>query len=288
MAAAITRLPNELLLHIFTYLSLKSLIASYGVCRLWRQLLPAATILPNRLALFRLYLEVVSSPCFPMTRPWTLKSLEPFDREAYVSTLLEQHNYLPEAFRLWVLEWPALAVFGCVWPGLPSINIISDFADGFEKLWGCNWMCTGQVSTLWLDTDPAARIPKMEVIPALLVRSYDGRYNTWLVLDKRKGVRDKVYILEGEELWKEEVEEEDDDEESYENWIEFQRAMWKGIEKEAAAAIDEQKERKRDPPSHLLGDGSGSIPAHPWVRGQARASPRVAFKRVEQCAKEVL
>jgi hypothetical protein len=278
MAAAITRLPNEILLHIFTYLSLKSLIASYGVCGLWRQLLPAATILPNRLALFRLYLEVVSSPCFPKTRPWTLKSLKPFDREVYVATLLEQHNYLPEAFRLWVLEWPALAVFGCVWPGLPSINIIYDFSDGFEKLWGCNWLCTGQVSTLQFDTDPAARTPKMEVIPALLARSCDGGYNTWLVLDKRESVRDKVFIIEGEVLWGEE--EEDDEDESYENWIEFQRGMWRGIEK-AAAAIDEQQERKRDPPSHLLGDGSGSIPARPWVRGQARAVPRTAFKRVE-------
>jgi len=231
--AAINHIPFELLLHVFSYLTLKSLITSHGVCRRWRQLIPSANVLPTRRTLFQLYLEIVSSPYFPQTRPWTLAKLIPFDREAYVAALLAQHNYLPEAFRLWVLEWPARVVFGCVWPGLPSINISDDVADNIEKFWGRNRLCTAQVSDMiWVHrkTNDSASIQR-EHMPGLLVRSSYNEH-TWLMLDEREGKRDKVYeladsptVIRGEG---------DDYDVVHANWIEFQRATWARIERAAS------------------------------------------------------
>jgi F-box-like len=274
MSAAINRLPNELLLRIFCYLTLKSLIASYGVCQLWRQLIPSSDILPNRHALFLLYLEVVSSPYFARSRPWTLKKLKPLDRDAYVNTLLEQHNYLPEAFHLWVLEWPARAVFGCLWPGLPSIHTDYEVGDGIERLEGCNWLCSGQVSALTA-RDDTSTAPD-ERIPGLLVRSSCNGY-TWLMLDEREWLRDKVFQVEDTIIWKE-VDEEDI---IHENWIEFQKAMWRRIEK--AAASEGERTRAR-PASGLLSGTTGPyrIPGRPWVRGQRSATKRDGFHDREE------
>lgn len=172
-------------------------------------------------------------PYFPQTRPWTLAKLIPFDREAYVAALLAQHNYLPEAFRLWVLEWPARVVFGCVWPGLPSINISDDVADDIEKFWGRNRLCTAQVSDMiWVHrkTNDSASIQR-EHMPGLLVRSSYNEH-TWLILDEREGKRDKVYeladsptVIRGEG---------DDYDVVHANWIEFQRATWARIERAAS------------------------------------------------------
>jgi hypothetical protein len=265
MPADINHFPNELLLRIFSYLTLKSLITSYGVCQHWRQLVPTSPILPTRHALFRLYLDVISSPDFLRTRPWTLAKLQPFDRDAYVTKLLEQHEYLPEAFHLWVLEWPARAVFGCLWPGLPSIEIDDDVEDGVERLGGCNRLCIAQVSVMtWLRRDPnaAARSILEDLMPALLVRSSINGY-TWLMLDEREGKRDKVYQI-AESVSVIRGEDGDDFDIVHENWIDFQRAMWKGIEK--AAAFKGERRRGQPPSGRLTrGGGPSKFPARAWV-----------------------
>ncbi|KAJ7075725.1 hypothetical protein B0H15DRAFT_649676 [Mycena belliarum] len=105
--------PNEILLHIFPHMPLKSLIAAYGVSKLWRHLAPLAEIIPPRRGLLDLYFNIMESPIFERTRPWLLDNLRPFNREAYIEALLAQHDYLPDDFRIWILEWPAKAVIAC-------------------------------------------------------------------------------------------------------------------------------------------------------------------------------
>ncbi|KAJ7825459.1 hypothetical protein B0H13DRAFT_1918618 [Mycena leptocephala] len=41
------------------------------------------------------------------------------DQQAYIDALLDQQAYLPDDFRIWILEWPAKAAIACCWPGLP-------------------------------------------------------------------------------------------------------------------------------------------------------------------------
>ncbi|KAJ6470223.1 hypothetical protein C8R47DRAFT_760191 [Mycena vitilis] len=41
-------------------------------------------------------------------------------RQTYIDALLDQHNEVPDEFRLWILEWPKRAAINCLWPGLPD------------------------------------------------------------------------------------------------------------------------------------------------------------------------
>ncbi|KII94394.1 hypothetical protein PLICRDRAFT_426471 [Plicaturopsis crispa FD-325 SS-3] len=115
----ISDLPPELLLEIFAHLPhLKSLIAAQGVSRDWRRLLPLSNIRPARRALLELYMHAVNSPSFLATRATILPHVVPFDREAYLENLCYTPDTLPEQFRLWILEWPARATIGRLWPGV--------------------------------------------------------------------------------------------------------------------------------------------------------------------------
>jgi hypothetical protein len=133
-------LPNETLLQIISHLPLKSLIASRGVDQLWRQFVAVADVDPARRGLLNLYLTIVNSPYFLQSRPWVLANLQSFDREAYIDSLLSQYPRLPEDFRLWILEWPARAVVGGAWPGLPFPSCHPDEADDIERFAGINWL----------------------------------------------------------------------------------------------------------------------------------------------------
>ncbi|KAF8816401.1 hypothetical protein BYT27DRAFT_7025857, partial [Phlegmacium glaucopus] len=91
----------------------QSLIASRGVCKEWRRLVPLADLNPHRRRLLDLFDTIINSSFFLQTRPWTVtgNNLQNFDRQ--------QHNKIPEEFRLWILEWPARVAVRCQWPGLP-------------------------------------------------------------------------------------------------------------------------------------------------------------------------
>ncbi|KAJ8487213.1 hypothetical protein ONZ45_g14419 [Pleurotus djamor] len=115
----ITTLPNELLLAIFGEFHLTTIVLASGVCRKWRDLLLVANIHPTRRALLNVFKKLIKEPWFLESRPWVLGNLSPFNRRAYVDALLEQHDYLPEEFKIWILEWPEKAAFGGIWPGLP-------------------------------------------------------------------------------------------------------------------------------------------------------------------------
>ncbi|KAJ7669398.1 hypothetical protein DFH06DRAFT_182904 [Mycena polygramma] len=135
-------IPPEVSLQIFPHLPLKALIAGEGVCRLWKHFISIAEINPTRRSLWMLYRKTVNDPLFLPTRPWLLDNLRSFDRQAYIDALLAQHNYIPEGFRLWILEWPARAVIACAWPGLPETYCGGppEGGDGIERIIGCNFL----------------------------------------------------------------------------------------------------------------------------------------------------
>ncbi|KAJ6627610.1 hypothetical protein B0H10DRAFT_2210121 [Mycena sp. CBHHK59/15] len=137
--AVIHDVPNEILLHFFPLFCLKSLIASRGVCKLWKQFVRLADIHSSRHGLLRLYKMLIRSPAFIQTRPWPLENLKPFDRQAYIDALLDQHNDLPEDFRIWILEWPAQATINCAWPGLPA-EYCTRTNEAIDRIEGFNWL----------------------------------------------------------------------------------------------------------------------------------------------------
>ncbi|KAJ7137638.1 hypothetical protein C8R46DRAFT_611477 [Mycena filopes] len=123
--------PPEISLQIFPHIHLKDLISVRGVCKRWMELVSLADIHPTRLALLKLYQKTVHDPLFLSTSKWTLENLRPFDREAYIDALLAQHNYIPDDFQFWILEWPARAAIACAWPGLPG-EYVHHGTDGIE------------------------------------------------------------------------------------------------------------------------------------------------------------
>ncbi|KAJ7619610.1 hypothetical protein FB45DRAFT_755324, partial [Roridomyces roridus] len=132
-------LPPELVLEVVPHLPLKALIAAEGVCRQWKAFVSIADIYPPRRALLSLYKKIVHDPLFHDlgTRPWLWENLRPFDRQAYLDHILAQHDYIPEDFRLWILEWPEKDVIACAWPGLPAVYCWED-ADDVERVAGYN------------------------------------------------------------------------------------------------------------------------------------------------------
>jgi hypothetical protein len=236
-----TPFPNELLLQLLSLLPLKSLIAAQGVDRKWRQLVDAADILPLRRKLLGLYLSIVNSPWFLQTRPWVLENLQPFDREAYISTLLMQYNRLPEAFMLWLLEWPALAVIGGIWPGLPRDHEEYKHIDEVQVFRGVNWLATRaiEVSAMTFSIPGCKR--QYDFIPAILIRSHIS--NIWLVLDDNEieqesgtlKLRDKVFTLayRATHLYDEKGNTGYGCDLVDNDWIMFQRRIWNEVESKA-------------------------------------------------------
>ncbi|KAF5381265.1 hypothetical protein D9615_008417 [Tricholomella constricta] len=236
-----TPFPNELLLQLLSLLPLKSLIAARGVDCKWRQLIDAADILPLRRKLLDLYLSIINSPWFPQTRPWVLENLQPFDREAYISTLLMQYNRLPEAFMLWLLEWPALAVIGGIWPGLPLDHEEYKLTDEVEVFRGVNWLATRPVEVSAMTFNIPGFQRQYDFIPAILVRSHIS--NIWLVLDdaeieRESGtlkLRDRVFQLadRARHLYDETGNHGYGYDLVDNDWVEFQRRIWNKVESKA-------------------------------------------------------
>ncbi|KAJ7619615.1 hypothetical protein FB45DRAFT_161751 [Roridomyces roridus] len=132
-------LPPELVLELFPHFTLKALIAAEGVCRQWKEFVVTTDVYPPRRSLLNLYQKIICDPLFRdvHTRPWLWENLRPFDRQAYLDHIYAQHNYIPEEFRLWILEWPNKAVIGCAWPGLPAAYCAEE-ADDIERFVGYN------------------------------------------------------------------------------------------------------------------------------------------------------
>jgi len=102
----IADLPLEVLLECFSFMELKSLIISRGVCAGWRELVPKAPLNARR-QLLDLYYGIVNTDCSLKTRDYALESLQPFDRQAFIDNIVTHYPTLPDDFRLWILEWPS-------------------------------------------------------------------------------------------------------------------------------------------------------------------------------------
>ncbi|KAJ7096065.1 hypothetical protein C8R44DRAFT_889793 [Mycena epipterygia] len=63
--------------------------------------------------------RVVAAIDPPRARSW-ICTKKP---QGFVEILLEQTDYVPDDFHLWILEWPARAIMFCAWPGLPEFPL---------------------------------------------------------------------------------------------------------------------------------------------------------------------
>ncbi|TFK40405.1 hypothetical protein BDQ12DRAFT_576570, partial [Crucibulum laeve] len=182
-------IPPEILLYMFSYFDLKSLIMGKGVCRLWRRLIPLSDIPSTRRAFLDLYMSCLEAPAFISTRPWLIDHLIPFNREAYIDTLQKQYPALPEDFVLWILEWPARAAIGCVWPGLDRKFYDSIPDAGRWHGWNSLARTPPPIERLVLeDRDAGLTVD----IPGILIWEWE-EYESWLVLDSREILRGKVF-----------------------------------------------------------------------------------------------
>ncbi|KAJ8521067.1 hypothetical protein ONZ45_g2220 [Pleurotus djamor] len=200
-----TTIPNELLLAIFREFHLTTLINGRAVCRKWHDLLPLAEIHPIRRALLDLYNQIITEPWFLDGRPWVLKNLTSFDRQGFLDALLAQYNYLPEEFRIWLLEWPAKAVYYGFWPGLPAYTY-DLVGPGIPARWLDVWNFMDPskptirtVNVIRLDVDPDFDLdPAVDMtqtyfiqpLPGLPVLMERNENTTWLMLDGK--YRDQV------------------------------------------------------------------------------------------------
>ncbi|KAL4248775.1 hypothetical protein ABKN59_008354 [Abortiporus biennis] len=119
--ANVHTLPDEILLMLFTFLPLKSLISSRGVCKLWRSLIPSASLNSSRRRLLHFFLRAVHQDNRTIPFPDKIqhniisRQLHNFDRSTYLQRL---PIGLPSDFETWIFEWPIKAVIGGIWPGL--------------------------------------------------------------------------------------------------------------------------------------------------------------------------
>ncbi|KAL1620863.1 hypothetical protein SLS54_005793 [Diplodia seriata] len=112
-------LPTELKLSIVELCDLKGLINVRTLSRSWRALVvrsPHVRINPTRRKLLDFYDFCLESKSFRASRETVIPLLKPLDRSLYLQRLSDKP--LPEAFDMWIREWPAKAVFGYLWPGL--------------------------------------------------------------------------------------------------------------------------------------------------------------------------
>lgn len=150
-----------------------------------------------------------------------------------MDSLLNQHGYLPEVFRLWILEWPARAVVGCAWPGLPKENCDLISSIGVERVNGCNWLGNLPAVVSTLKTLPKDSNDKP--IPAIMIwTSNDGI--VWLMLDERGPLRDKVCITKDLKF----VEGRHD--KLYDGWLGWQKCTWRRMEKACENLSDESRD----------------------------------------------
>ncbi|KJA17325.1 hypothetical protein HYPSUDRAFT_46521 [Hypholoma sublateritium FD-334 SS-4] len=194
VAPTLQSLPAELCLHIFSFLELQPYIVAHGVCSKWRYLLSRAEIHPIRRRLFNLYHHMINTPGFLNTRGWTLDNLVPFNRQAYIDSLLSQYPAIPEDFRIWILEWPARLSIGCTWPGLPFVFSSTRSA---MRRHGVNWLghknSSPQVLAALYKRMPAE---DYKFIPGLII--WRGVHTTdWLILDETDpDLFGRVYVID--------------------------------------------------------------------------------------------
>jgi F-box-like len=207
--------PPELLLHIFQFFPLKSLLAAKAVNRKWNALAPICSMTPERRELYTFYHMIIILPKFLDSRPYVLSTMRKFDREAYVAMLEGQDGggavgrdrTLPAEFRCYILEWPEKAVFGHLWPGMD--NVFTSTPTRTYKANGRNELSpTGRICELFLvykkSTSPYPTVCEADIkeyvrntmnnltdevvsVNALKVWYHGDAIHSWLVVDKERG-----------------------------------------------------------------------------------------------------
>ncbi|KAJ7907176.1 hypothetical protein B0H13DRAFT_2502891 [Mycena leptocephala] len=105
------------------------------------------------------------NPDSELSRPWLLENLHPFHRQAYIDALLDQHDYLPDDFRIRIFERPAKVVIACFWPELPWRF---EETDDIERI--CGWNFLDYIPPVMHMSQIGPTVSWVEVdVPALLV-----------------------------------------------------------------------------------------------------------------------
>lgn len=206
-------LPKEILLEIFSWFPLRSLIVAQGVNQLWRKLVPMADLLPERRDLLRLFITVINSEEF---WPEHVPKPEPFDREEYLAELLDSipGDKLPEEFVLWMREWPTKTVVDWIWPSLPKC---------WQRPFTNRSLKAGIVEFHEDDSDEDN--PNFAEMYCLQIAEHGCGWYTSLVLDgPREDLIGTVRVLEGSSVT------EDEDFIMAETWTEWLLERWKMIE----------------------------------------------------------
>ncbi|KAF4616464.1 hypothetical protein D9613_008751 [Agrocybe pediades] len=275
-------LPNELILAIFSFLELKPFIISHGVCKKWKQLLPLADIHPIRRRLFNLFHHMLQHPRFLETRPWTLKTLRPFERKAYIEALLSQYPAVPEEFRLWILEWPARMVPFGIWPSSP---FTFHRGNTLEEASGVNWLAYlpgGSPSLLKVLHRYPSGSHVDHWIPALLCWKLQHRAS-WLIFEKDEpDLFGRVMVIDTESADPPLVcrlpltaDRKDESFQMYRDWIQFLEETW---DQQLAIVLSPRRSKycigSRDEPlSYPVTYGLGewvatTLPSLPWVSNE--------------------
>ncbi|KAK0618661.1 hypothetical protein DIS24_g11644 [Lasiodiplodia hormozganensis] len=120
-------LPPELKMNIASHLQLRELILLRNASRCWQTLINNnLSLIPrSRRKLLGLWDDTLRSPYFLPSRHSVTADLYDFDRRQYLASI--SHGLpLPEEFEVWVLEWPAKAVIGWMWPGLDRVVVSNE------------------------------------------------------------------------------------------------------------------------------------------------------------------
>jgi hypothetical protein len=174
------KFPHECLMCIFAHMTLTSLIRARGVCLRWRDPQLLGLVDSTRRALLEFFYVAISSPGMERARDYIESKLIPFDRPAYISALYDQYPYMPEEFRLWILEWPAKVAIGFVWPGLPRGNA-ADYGVRALRGWNNLAVIPPRLYSLYLLTES-----EPIVTPILPIRAgKSDTYATYLIMDSR-------------------------------------------------------------------------------------------------------
>ncbi|PPQ87857.1 hypothetical protein CVT25_009509 [Psilocybe cyanescens] len=275
--------PVEILLHIFSFLELKSYIISHGVCKDWQSLLPLAMLHPIRRRLLALYYKIINTPHFQNSLSWSLDNLHPFDRQVYIDSLLAQYPVIPEEFRVWILEWPARLVIACLWPGIPLTYCGTN---NRRRRFGVNWLGYKNNSPQLFAVLYKNRTPYVKFIPALLIWRSNSTTDWLIFAEDEPDIFGRVYVTDILERERSSViphgrhsdydDDLDDESEGYINvphadWITYLECHWENIarvlpvpEKLYGGGPASDSHIRQPIPVQFGGSIPSTLPTFPW------------------------
>lgn len=165
-----------------------------GVNRILRDVPLLPPIDQTRRELYMPFLEAIDSPGMKQAKKWTTQHLQPFDGEAYVSSLRQRFDFVPKEFLLWILEWPAKVAIANIWPGLPRAHKpewgISPRRVGFNTL----ATFPPQLYRLYLYTEPNERVYTVPMLP-VWIQDQDVSA-TYMIMDTRPHLQGLMFYVQ--------------------------------------------------------------------------------------------